>query len=783
MKACERPLNPLALLGGNSMPVNSDEDSLGATHPLAALSPGTLISHYRVIEKIGAGGMGVVYKAEDTKLRRSVALKFLPPHLACDKEARDRFEHEAESASVLNHPNITTVYEIDEASGQCFISMEYVDGETLKELIKKRTPSLDEVLGIAIQIGEGLKAAHGRGIVHRDIKSDNIKVNDDGLVKIMDFGLAKLRGVAKLTRTGTTLGTLHYMSPEQVQGLEVDNRSDIFSFGVVIYEMVTGRLPFDGEREEAIIYSVVNDTPEPMARYRANVPADLERVVGKAMAKRRDERYQHADEMVVDLKSVRRRTETAGLGSPEHDKSIAVLPFENLSPDPGQEYFSDGLTEEVISDLSNVHALRVISRSSAMTFKGTKTTIPEIARRLNVQYVLEGSVRKAGNSLRITAQLIDAGSDAHIWAEKYSGTLDDVFDIQEKVSRAIVDALRLKLTPVAEQRMGERPIANAAAYECYLRANADIWRFNEDSLNRAIQHLQRGIDMIGDNALLYLGMADAHGQYANIGVREEEHIAKAEEYVRKALSLDPDLPKAHVVLGRIYAAFYGDQREAIRHLTKALASDPNEESAFRPLAYCYMNVGKRSMAIALLERAEQVDPLSWWKDYRRAHLYFYSGQYGLALESCRRAYLSDTENSHSQFIYARALAYNNMADEALPIIDRSAQAAPNNVLTKFGLLLKYGLLNDKEKSLAVMTPDFQATCRRGPEWSYIVATMLALVNAKKEAMDWLENAVNRGFINYPTLAEADPFLNGIRGEERFKKLMERVKYEWEHFDE
>ena len=361
----------------------------------------------------------------------------------------------------------------------------------------------------------------------------------------MDFGLAKLRGVAKITRTGTTLGTLQYMSPEQAQGREVDERSDIFSFGVVLYEMVTGRLPFTGDNEAALIHAVVNETPEPMARYKAKVPEGLERVVEKAMAKNRDERYQHVDELIADLKSTRRKSETAaGLELPKQEKSIVVLPFENLSPDPDQEYFSDGLTEEVISDLSKVHVLRVISRSSAMTFKGTKTTIPEIARRLNVQYVLEGSVRKAGNSLRITAQLIDARSDAHIWAEKYSGTLDDVFDIQEKVSRAIVEALRLSLTPAEEHRMAERPIDNVAAYECYLRANADIWRFKEDSLDGAVQYLQKGIDMIGDNALLYSGMAGVYWQYVNIGVKQEEYIAKAEEYVQEGFGSGPGFPQS-----------------------------------------------------------------------------------------------------------------------------------------------------------------------------------------------------------------------------------------------
>ncbi len=609
---------------------------------------GRTISHYNILEKLGEGGMGVVYKARDTKLDRTVALKFLPKYLLCDNEAKIRFEHEAKAASSLNHPNITTIHEIDEFEGECFIAMEYVEGKSLKELLKEKTLSLKEVLEIAIQISEGLTIAHEKGIVHRDIKSDNIMLTSRGQIKIMDFGLAKLRGVSKITKTGSTLGTVAYMSPEQARGEEVDARTDIWSLGVVMYEMITDRLPFKSEYEQALVYSILHEEPQSVISLRADTPLQLERIIKRALEKDRTKRYQSIVEITPELK----RVKAPGIQLPRQEKSIVVLPFENLSPDPDQEYFSDGLTEEVISDLSNVRILRVISRSSAMTFKGTKRKIPEIARELDVQYVLEGSVRKAGNSLRITAQLIDAESDAHLWAEKYSGTLDDVFDIQEKVSRAIVDALKLRLTSEEQQRMSERPIDNVAAYECYLKANQDIWRFTEDALDRAVRYLQHALDIVGDNALLYSGMAYVYWQYVNIGAAQEDYIVKAEEFAQKALAIDPDSPQAHVVIGMLNMAFYGNVREGIHQFRMALAVNPNDSDALKHLPILYIiSVGKLHAAIPLMQRFKQVNPLDSWNCSLQGTFHFYDGQYELALEQTRQWYQSDPESPIAQFFY------------------------------------------------------------------------------------------------------------------------------------
>ena len=740
---------------------------------------GKTFSHYRILEKIGEGGMGVVYKAEDTKLKRTVALKFLPPELTKDAPAKARLTQEAQAAATLDHPNICAVFEIGEAKGTTYIAMPYVKGRSLKEKIAAGPISVEKALDIAGQVGEGLKEAHEKGIIHRDIKPANIMLTEKGQAKIMDFGLAKLTAVADVTQTRGIMGTIAYMSPEQARGEAVDHRTDIWSFGAMLYEILTGQMPFGRKHDQALIYSILNNTPEPMCRLRKDIPRPVEQLVLKTLEKNKLHRYQNMAELLTDLKAA----QISGLSVPKAEKSIIVLPFENISPDPEQEYFCDGMTEEIITDLSHVHDLLVISRSSAMTFKGTKKTIPEIARAVNVRYVLEGSVRKAGNNLRITAQLIDSSNDAHLWAEKYTGNLDDVFDIQEKVSRSIVDALKLKLTPEEKQKMTERPIDNVAAYECFLKANAEILRFTEDALNRALLSLQSAHDMIGDNALLFSAMAYVHWQYVNIGVRHEESIEKSEEYAMKALSLDPDFPKAHAVFGLINLAFRGNQSKAVEHFNRALALSPDEPLSLGWLACCYIQyIGKIDAAIPLVERIIQIDPLNVFNFWFQGLLRLYDGQYGLALAPFRKLLQTDPENPAGHLFYAWALACNAEIEEAICVIDKSGRAFPDNKFSKAGLLLKYVLLKDKENALREMTADFQKTCRRDAANAHFIGVMLALLDEKNLALDWLENAVNRGFINYPLLAEKDPWLANLRGEERFKTLMERVKKEWEHFE-
>jgi non-specific serine/threonine protein kinase len=784
---------------------------------------GKTISHYRILEKLGEGGMGVVYKAEDLALGRTVALKFLPAELTRDPAARERFINEARTASALDHPNICTIHEVGQTDeGITFIAMAYYEGENLKDKIESRPLKIDEALDIALQLSQGLAKAHSQGIVHRDIKPANIVITKDNIAKILDFGLAKLRGT-RLTRTGATLGTARYMSPEQASGREVDSRSDIWSLGVIIYEMLTGTHAFPGDYEQATLYAIINTDPEPVTALRSGIPLELERIVNKCLQKNPEERYQTAADLIADLlclqRAIRDGTRAASSPPAAHIKpgrrwwvwavplvilalaavavivrlpsreaapprdSVAVLPFVDMSPQEDQGYFCDGMTEAIISRLSNIRQLSVPARTSVFVFRGKDRDIREIGKKLNVRTVLEGSVQKSGNKLRITVQLINAADGYHIWSEAYDRDLQDVFVIQDEISSAIANALKVKITSDEKRRLSETPIDNVAAYECYLKAYDKIWQFNESSLDSAEKYLLDGVAIVGDNPLLYSALALVYWQYVNIGVAQEDYITRAQEYAEKALALDPNFSTAHEVLGTIYKDFLGDTPEAVSHYKKALAANPSELNALRKLAYTYIViVGRPAEAAPLAARAKQLDPLEPFRYLSDAMLYLYDGEYGKALESGRDYFEADTANPLAEFVYAWTLISNDRSAEAFSIIDEAAKKTPDNVCTKFGLLLKYSLLKDKDSALREMTPEFQKTCRRDPEWSYCVALTLSLLDAKAEALDWLENAVSRGFVNYPAL-KREPFLSNIRGEERFAELATRVKREWENFAE
>jgi TolB-like protein len=809
---------------------------------------GQVISHYKILEHLGGGGMGVVYKAQDLKLDRTVALKFLPPDLTRDPEARERFVQEAKAASALQHANICVVHDIDETpDGQIFLSMEYLEGETLKKKIEHACPPdrtqegrrarltdrshevgqgrlrIGDGIDIAIQVAQGLAKAHEHGIIHRDIKPANIMVTKDGVAKIVDFGLAKLAGQGQLTRTGSTIGTAAYMSPEQARGEDVDHRTDIWSLGAVLYEMLAGVLAFGGEYEQAVVFQIMNSPPAPLTAVRTGVPAELERIVNKCLEKNRDERYQTAADLVADLRHMMRTmeggttmTQPSSAPTPmsgqrprwwywvaavillavaaaivfikaprqtavSGEKSIAVLPFADFSPDRDQDYFCNGMTEELINRLSNIKDLRVPARTSAFFFKGKTDDIREIGTKLHVQTVLEGSVRKAGNQLRITAQLINVADGYHLWSETYDRKLDDVFAIQDEISSAIVDALQLKLSPQETQRLSEHGITDVKAYECYLKAWRQISRFDEKSIDSALAYLQSAIDIMGDNAELYSGMAAAYFMYANIGVGQEEDLERAEEYAKKALALKPDLATALVHLGALsaYKDYPEGRRDCFRFNSKALSANPSSIAALRAMAIDYAQIGRPQQAFAYADMFERLDPLNPWRHVVRAVCYEYACQFGPAVEQCRMFYQADSTSPLAQNLYVYALAANGNRNEALAVINRISTG--RNAITLFCRLLEYGLLNDRERALRVMTPEFQRTCWRDFEWSYNVAEGLSYAGAKREALDWLENAINRGFINYPYI-QCDPAMNTIRGEERFKKLLERAKYEWEHFE-
>ena len=462
-------------------------------------------------------------------------------------------------------------------------------------------------------------------------------------------------------------------------------------------------------------------------------------------------------------------------------KSIIVLPFENISPDPDQVYFSDGLTEEIITDLSNIHDLFVISRSSSMTFKGTKKKISEIVKEVNVHYALEGSVRKVGNNIRITAQLIDGLTDSHLWAEKFSGDLDDIFDIQEKVSRAIADSLKIKLNPEDEKKLNVRAIDNAFAYDRYLRAYSEILSWTKDGINHGLELMEEGVEITGPNAVFYAGIALAYFQLANIGVDQNENFRKSEEYIQKALEINPDLPEAHFVYGNIF--MLSDPHKAIKHYNKAYKSKPSTE-LIQWFSWCCFIVGKSDLAVSLIDQYFRLDPINTvYHNASKGLIHFMTGHFDLALpllvESCNSA----PEASMWQLWKALALLYNGKIAETVEFISNAVKEPWEDSISGFLIFLKYALKGDSEKMEQVLaTGDLIRLLQADCQYSWHMGAVYSFVNNRDKSLEWLKNAVNRGFINYPMLNEYDPLLKNIRGEEGFKKLMERVEYEWENFE-
>ena len=461
-------------------------------------------------------------------------------------------------------------------------------------------------------------------------------------------------------------------------------------------------------------------------------------------------------------------------------KSIVVLPFDNMSPDPGDAYFADGLTEEIITNFSFIRSLRVISRSSAMVLKGTQKDVRTIGRELGVQYVLEGSVRKAGDTLRITAQLIDASRDEHLWAERYDGVLEDVFGMQEEVSRSIVDALELRLTSEEDRRIRERRIDNVPAYECYLKAIGEVWQGTPESIDGAIRHLDHALEILGPNSYLYAGMAFAHWERVNLGLAQEETIALADEYVSKALALDPELPIALTVRGLFELAFRANLPEATRLLMRALRSNPDESLALGLLAVLHINnLGAVGPAERLLRRLVGVDPLGALTHWLLGALPFFQGEYEEASAAWRRMSEMTPDAPIGKFYYALALAYAGDRQASLAVLRDPELPEGGDVGSRFCRILGCALLDDREGALRELTPEFRKTVKRDGSWAHLVAAPLAFVGATDEALELLSQGADAGFINYPMLAEHDPYLSSLRADPRFEALLERVRKEWE----
>ena len=739
---------------------------------------GQTIYHYKITEHLGSGGMGVVYKAQDLKLDRPVALKFLPTTLTSNREAKKRFIQEAKAASRLDHQNICNIYEINETEdGQLFIAMACYEGKTLDKIIEGGQIDIQESIDTVLQIAAGLDKAHQKGIIHRDIKPANILMTEDGVVKILDFGIAKLSGQSRLTEVDKTVGTVTYMSPEQTKGENVDHKTDIWSLGVVLYEMLTGQLPFKGDYEQAIIYSILNEEAIPIDSMRTDVPDRLRKVVDRTLQKEPVQRYQNMTEVITEVKSV--------LSSPnqpaKEEKSIIVLPFVNMSPDVEQEYFCDGLTEEITADLSQIKNLRVISRNSAMTLKGTMKDTKRIGRELNVQFVLEGSVRKAGNNIRITAQLIDAHNDRHLWAEKYQGTLDDVFDMQEKVSRSILNRLDVKLNSEENQRLGTHAIQDVRAYECFLKARHDIYQLSTEFLDSGLDLVEHGLEITGDNELLYALKCVVYLQYVNTLSKPPETyeslLKKGRQAAETALSINPNSAFAHFSQGTILHQS-GNPKGAIRHWKRAVELDPNHSDALACLGYQLIAGGRDpDRARGLIEKSIELDPLTPMISSFMGWVHLFNGDFHQAsesFESWRKAL--DKINSPYQFVSAWAYAAAGNTDESFRIIDKIVHDMPDHLIATLMTFFKRALLGEKQKALATVTEQLKQAAWCDDFFSLIMTDAYALIGEYDNSFYWLEHTIDYGYTNVRFLGEFEPFLENIRTDGRFRALMQKAEF-------
>jgi serine/threonine protein kinase/tetratricopeptide (TPR) repeat protein len=771
-----------------------------------SLTQGASVGRYRIDAMLGAGGMGEVYRARDARLERDVAIKVLPDAVAADADRLARFEREAKALARIEHPNILTIHEFgrDVSPGSTgratyFAVTELLTGETLSARLARERLSWRRAVEIGAAVADGLAAAHGQGIVHRDLKPDNLFLTADGRVKILDFGLAKAHAAgaagaaadvsasaaetglspAGATAPGSVLGTVGYMSPEQVQGTEVDGRADLFALGCVLYEMATGRRAFARPTPTETLAAILSTPVAEISASGTDAPPDLARIVTRCVEKQPAARFQSAADLAFALRAL--LTAPADVRGRDISRphqveqaSIVVLPFDNLSPDPDNAFFADGLTEELIADLSKIQSLRVISRTSAMHYKGTTKPLPAIAHELHVRHVLEGSVRKAGNSLRITAQLIDATTDGHLWAEKYSGTMTDVFDLQERLSRRIVEALRLTLTPAEMRGLGERHMNNSAAYECYLRATygADFW--TPEGLARAEAHLTHGLEIIGEHPAILAGLAFVNVQYVNVGLASEDLLARALAYCDRALALDPRCPHAHAALGSI-AALEGNAPKAVRHYERAVAGAPGDVTSIAWLCWLHMLCGRTASASPLVERLLHLDPVNPLVHLVRGVEAYFEGRFAQAADLGMVFYRMAPGQPMFVFWYALLLAYAGRGAEADDVLSALPVDAGDDVFARLGLMLRCTVSGDHHGFERLVTPRFEVVARRDAQDSWHVAAFLARLGQGERALGWLENAVLRGFAHAQFIETTDPFLESIRHDPRFRALVERAR--------
>lgn len=833
---------------------------------------GLLLSHYRILSLIGAGGMGEVYLAEDMQLGRKVALKLLPRGFTQDHDRVSLFEREARTSSALNHPSIVTIFEVGHVDGRHFIATEYIDGRTLRKHLGTGSQlELCEVLDIVLPIANALASAHESGIVHRDIKPENVMLRRDGVVKVLDFGLAKL--IKAQTPAGDdrisgmeipgVVGTPRYMSPEQVRGEEVDGRSDIFSLGVVLYEMLTARAPFEGATWSELSADILHRDPGPLARYVRGVPAELERIVDKALARERGERYQTCKDLLIDLRNLRLEIDVTArlkrsapldsnaLKAPRNEPkqrsvseapseeigrrpaelkaivpkntaayrtaelikrnkrgavaaalvavlialvasglwlsprlgtnagrevdALAVLPLENLSGDPEQDYFADGMTETLITELGRIGALRVISRPSVMMYKGTRTPLPEIARELNVDAVVVGSVLRSGDRVRVTTQLIEAATERQRLSKSYERDGRDVLELQREVAHAITREIQSTIRPVEQARLANPRQVDLKAYEDYLQGRYFFWnRRTEEDLRKAIEYFEGAIQVDPGFALAYSGLADSYNLLGTVMVGTlppTEARRRAEEAARKALELESGLAEAHVALG--YVKHYNwNWAEAEQEFRRAIELNPNDANPHIQYAHYLSSRSRPDEAIAEANRAQQSDPLSLTIRAQKGFILGNARRLDEAIDHLRRVIAMDPNHYAAHWMLGHTYAANGQLDEAIAASERAA-ALSGRAPGALGILaMAYGLAGRYDEANRVLNELLDLDRRRYVTPAALVCAYLGMGN-KDQAFAWLEKAYQERS-NYMAYLQVWPANDPLRSDPRFDDLLRRI---------